>query len=344
MGWLYYDQNIRPKIATLGHLSEPNRVILTDKVTASASPVQKTFYQDGKWRFDGPSGTRTIHRDGEVYVLDVRGFVTIEQEEGLQPDFTLEDALRDAARQGERTREEETTFKGKRVIRVVAQDPASPESRNVQLFDPESHWVIVDYMETRTSAGWQTSREIDSDYTSPVPASTFAIRFPDEEPLVRTYLSVQAAMRGTMAKFLVDGRVVVLRRADVNADGEVFLLYTDGMGLGGALETTKPNAVYRFFAFSYKPRFQLADSNGARYVEVKAVPCFSIQGNDLNLVATAGQTLHGIWFKPDNLKKWSPRTLRITVQGAAGPDFVLPLQHPSAKGTPWWMGQIGVKP
>ena len=126
----------------------------------------------------------------------------------------------------------------------------------------------------------------------------------------------------------------------------MFLLYTDGMGLGSVIQTHPGSPGNRSvsYRFSYKPEFQVTGSAGTKYEPLKWVSVFHLSGSKENLFATSGQFLHGVWFKPLKPAKWVPLSLKVSIQGASGAPYTHTYRHPSAYRYPRWMDDIEVKP
>jgi outer membrane lipoprotein-sorting protein len=255
------------------------------------------WYQGGRWRFETRShGQIQVSGGGRLWSYDPQLHqVTVRRAEGpfaYNPSgFSMTSLSRDFARWGWQTTIrmlDDRVTAGRRVHQVTITQPHDP-GRLLLLVDAATDLPIQIQSQLEMNGRWTTQGLSVLHYNEPLPAVLFEPRFPSTAPVVdldHARREWQRRLAKGIARKHVGDRTIVLRDLQVNADGDVFLLYTAG-GL--------PQDVWRDWSI------ELTDELGTRYLAGEGVieayvPIHGRRGGKGYLFD--GQKLEGAWWVP----------------------------------------------
>lgn len=319
----------------------------------------ETWYQKGRWRLESLRDRRLqIFANGRLWSYEkATNLVTVWRAEGPagynRTGFSPAAMARDFTRWGWRDRISvggTFTRAGRRVRRVVIQSDKEP-SRAVLLVDAATDLPIQIQTQRQTDGEWVTELITDCTFNAPLPERLFRPEFPATARVLDRDAERQRWERRLakgIARHLVGKRTIVIRDLQVNAAGDVFLLYTAGRYAGDNGQDWS---------------LDLTDSLGTRYWNGGLFQPF-MEGSRLpggaGLILN-GEKLEGCWWVPGPRQApWKPRRLTATfriallthhrpdlgeppVQGrGATASFTLAVSRPTASIVPGYMPYMAV--
>ncbi|MBV9848513.1 MAG: hypothetical protein JO250_02380 [Armatimonadetes bacterium] len=206
----------------------------------SSVKIGETWYQDGAWRMENvfETGPRTqIFANGKLWSYDSKAdTVTVERRSSPfgypSAGFSLT-ALLGSGASGKTADSPqdlgETTINGRRAHQVAIISAAG--ERMVFSADPDTDLPFHMDVQRKTDHGWELGATGDMDYNQPLPKRLFVPDFPRTARVRDIDASVRALHQrwiNGIARQRAGDRTVVIRDLQVNAEGDVFLLYTAG--------------------------------------------------------------------------------------------------------------------
>lgn len=202
--------------------------------------VGESWWQGGKCRAEGsrPSDRTLVFTDGKVWHYDAsKHTVTVWGAEGPfgynRSGFSLTAMARDFARWGWRDniRVQGEARLGGRRVRIVIIQRADEPNRSLLFVDAATDLPVRREGQRRVDGRWVTEMVTEHEYNRPLPASLFVPRFPASARLIDMVSGranwEQRLLKG-IARQRAGERIIVLRDLQVNAQGDIFLLYTAG--------------------------------------------------------------------------------------------------------------------
>jgi hypothetical protein len=180
-----------------------------------------------------------VFGEGKLWTYDPQlNQVTVEHKaEGpsghIPSGFSLAAMSRDFARWGWRVTIrllDDRVVAGRRVHQVTLVQ-RSDAGRTLMLVDAATDLPIRYEMQLEKDGKWTTQMLSEVRYNEPLPASLFEPRFPKSAPVVdleRGRQDWEQRLAKGIARKNVGDRTLVIRDLQVNAEGDVFLLYTAG--------------------------------------------------------------------------------------------------------------------
>jgi peroxiredoxin len=272
--------------------------------------VGETWYHAGQWRLESPNEIQ-VYADGKLWLYEPRhGKVSLYRKRegpfGFNPSgFSLAAMVRDYARWGwkEKIRLlDDTTIDDRPAHRVVIERAGEPE-RTLLLVDAATDLPVRGEQQLSTAGQWVTQAILELRYNEPLPARLFVPEFPKSARL----FDVDAGRRlwgrrlaKGIARRRVGDRAVVIRDLQVNAAGDVFLLYTAGRRSGDRWQDWSVD---------------LKDELGTRYMPGEGFQPYVEGGPESGWhgFVFQGAKLEGGWWVPaEPQSPWRPRRFTLT--------------------------------
>jgi hypothetical protein len=263
--------------------------------------------QRGRLRVDTTAGGRrssTIQKDGKTFQYDpARGAASYTTgESGMTPPRVTMEPVSNAAKAGPPPEDLGIEIRnGHRIQKAAVRgpvqslpwEPAAP-GRTVVWVDLDRLVPVVIEAQVPRNGGWSPILRMEFEFDGAVPDETFSL-----PPGVRLYdqqafgLEVGKRFERPLARQQAGARTVTLRDAQINRDGDVFVLYTDG---------STPQRIAENDG-------ELTDDRGTRYTPKTGG--FTPRG-----IVTHGEAMRGFCFvpvEPAGPAK-GPRRLRLTIR------------------------------
>lgn len=292
----------------------------TWQVSENAPPAKsgETWYQNGRWRIENKQNVQ-IYANGVLWTYEPQAALARFQRNADGPfafngsGFSLAATLRDFARFGWLRRMEirelgdMTQSDGRRVRRISVRQDSEPAGRMVLLVDTQTDLLVgIEYQRSdgESNMGWTTVQRSDIRYNEALAAGFFAPDFPPETRVLDVAAGRQQWERRLargLARRRVGERTLVVRDVQVNAGGDVFVLYTAG---------AHPDDM------NDSGQVTLTDEFGTPYVR-RILDGFQpyLFGRRTNPgYVFGGEKLEGVWWTPktEQTQPWKPRRLRLT--------------------------------
>ena len=244
-----------------------------------------------------------------------------------------------ALRNPARTDNGMVTFRGQRLRKVTVAAPVQrfiitpPEpGQTIFYIDPVRMLPVRTLSQVREKTGWRTVATMDYDFPAAMSPSVFQIPPGYEKINLQTFgVAVGARFQKPLAEKRFASGTIALRDVQVNEDGDVFILYTNG----STRAADKPGNPFIS---------GVSDNLGTSYAGTAGAidPFMKIQ-NDPNGrgIVVGSETMQGVCMVPATppVGKWKPRTFRIAyrfVEKVAGKPtwrdaaFTVPVTKPSS--------------
>jgi outer membrane lipoprotein-sorting protein/peroxiredoxin len=322
----------------------------------SRTKVGETWYQAGRWRLESPNEIQ-IYADGTLWSYEPRLskvslFRKKEGPFGFNPSgFSLAAMVRDYARWGWKDkirRLDDTTIGGRPAHRVVIERAGEPE-RSLLLVDAVTDLPIQGEQQLATAGQWVTQVILEQRYNEPLPAQLFVPEFPKSARLFDVDAGRQRWERRLakgLARRRVGDRTIVIRDLQVNAAGDVFLLYTAG---------SRPGDRWQDWSIGVR------DETGTHYLPSEGFQPY-LEGGPADWwhgFVFQGAKLEGGWWVPaEPQSSWKPRRFTLTFHVhpiahhgkdpvpdenfSAGSSFILIVERPAAPLLPEYMPSMAM--
>jgi outer membrane lipoprotein-sorting protein/tetratricopeptide (TPR) repeat protein len=226
------------------------------KIESDGSRVKRgeSWYQDGRWRlFDATSGRVQVFTNGKLWSYEPKlNKVTVRSTDGpfgYNPSgFSLTAMKQDYARWGWRDEFRvlgDKTVNGRRVHQILIHRAGDTE-RSILKVDAETDLPIGGESQLRREGRWVTMGLSEHhEYNQPLSAALFEPRFPKSARVVdidNGQETWKARLSKGIARQRIGGREIVIRDLQVNAQGDLFMLYTAGQRLE---DLSAPGKMYR---------------------------------------------------------------------------------------------------
>jgi hypothetical protein len=331
---------------------------------------EERWYQDGRSRTESKSGVK-LFENGTLYTYEPRlNKVTIRRNVkgpgGLSSSgFTVASLKRDIARWGwkDKLRVLGETRLGGRSIRRVLIERSNEPITVLLLVDAATDLPFRAEMRVRDEPRWAYEMR----YNEPLSARLFTPEFPKTAhkfDIAEGKKEWKRKLAKGFARQRIGERTIVLRDLQVNADGDVFLLYTAGKTLDDSFskETVTPGGP-RWYTRRRDWDVQLTDEFGTRYL-LNELPLGSVTLNYKDRYVFQGERIEGDWWTPLTPQRpWKPRrftlTFRVHPKNLHGEDLRQPqydsafkaeftkkviftqrLQQPATEVAPEYMGLV----
>lgn len=276
----------------------------------SRTKAGETWYQGGRWRLESPNEIQ-VYADGNLWAYEPRSnrvslYRKKEGPFGFNPSgFSLAAMVRDYARWGWKDKIrllDDTTIDGQPAHRVVIERAGEPE-RTLLLVDAATDLPVRGEQQLHTAGQWVTQVILEQRYDEPLPAPLFVPEFPKSARLLDVDAGRQLWERRLakgIARRRVGDRTVVIRDLQVNAAGDVFLLYTAGSRTGDRWQDWS---------------IDLKDERGTRYLPGEAFQPYVEGGPETGWhgFVFQGAKLEGGWWVPvAPQSSWKPRRFTLT--------------------------------
>ncbi|MGV3720653.1 MAG: hypothetical protein ACO1SX_07060, partial [Actinomycetota bacterium] len=330
----------------------------------------KLWYQNGRWRLEDPDPkTVQVCADGRLWIYrPALNRVTVSR--GTSPSdqapsgFSLRSLVRDLGRWGVRERLRilnDVHEGGRRLRRVLVESLERPE-RTVLYVDPKTDLLVRHEVQLEENGGWTVRMVGDYRFNEPLADHLFKPAFPKSARVVfADDLQQEWARRlepGIVRKQVGD-RSLVVRDIQVNAEGDVFLLYTAGKRPEDNLRTGNWLAGRDW-------EVELRDELGTRYLRtgLEFIPVYSkLKSSRPNGYTFKGERLEGEWWIPVTPQHpWKAR--KFTLEFRVSPvnlhgsytdppvtatytetaRFTLPVKGPECELVPDYMPLMGRSP
>jgi outer membrane lipoprotein-sorting protein/peroxiredoxin len=293
--------------------------------------VNEWWYQGGRYR------TETDRAEGRIQLFTAGKTWSYNSDEntvtvwqwgpfGYSPSgFTVAAMARDFARWGwrDQIRVAGSARLGGRFVRLVTIERADEPGRSLLMVDAATGLPVRSERQRRSGNRWLTETVTEHRYNEPLSEGLFEPHFPPPVRLIdraagRKYWEERLSQG--IARQQVDARTVILRDLQVNAEGDVFLLYTAGRS---------PEAGNGDW------EIDLTDDRGTQYTNGPFYQPY-MKGNHAPAgdgYVFDGARLEGNWWVPiEPQDPWQPRHFTITFHMARiGPDGK-PVPVPSKDG------------
>jgi len=295
----------------------------------------RCFYDHGKWRIEY-GGSARIWRDGKSYVLDSHlKKVTVQS----SPDgpfifnpsgFNARAMIADIARWNWRESIEigEGSFEGVPVTRVTITHADGAE-RQIVLADRTTSMPVASWTESKTGAGWRLTGLERARFNVPLDPELFSTHFAPSVTVVdldRMRPEFKAKIETPIATIPWKKRMIAIRTVDVNPNGDIFVLYTDGETQAERqMESDEMVSQFRKGLHTFSPIFrsphpaiEVASSLGTDYSRVENLQPYAAGPSERfrsGIVLRDGEVLQGAWFIPTHSSPWHPQTVTVKFDG-----------------------------
>jgi len=248
-------------------------------------------------------------------------------------------------------------FEGKNVSQVTITNSDGAERVQV-MADRTTSMPIAFLSESKTVNGWRFSAVARAKFNQPVDTRLFSTTFEPSIPIVdldRELAQFRTRIQTPLAKFDWFGRTIAIRAVDINPNGHVFLLYTDGETkldrqratdhMIAAIRSNELNHANALFV--PHPTVDACNSRGGEYLKSGELYPYVSGPSDRfrsGIVLPDGQVLQGAWFIPSESGPWRPIDLTITFNGDRTKMFRQRFEKPSTSLLPDWTSLMGIAP
>jgi outer membrane lipoprotein-sorting protein len=208
--------------------------------------VSETWSRGSRWRsLDVGEGRVRVHADGKLWIYQPKfNKVTVFKEADSPGNdltqLTRQALVRGASRSGYRLRLlGDAMLHGRRVHRLVLEWRREP-MRGLLLVDAATDLPVQAELQLQRGGQWVTEQFHEFRFNEPLPAGLFRPEFPKSAPVFDRDQGRQEwgrRLASGIAQQRVGGRTLVIRDLQVNAEGDLFLLYTAGKYPGDNLRT-----------------------------------------------------------------------------------------------------------
>ncbi len=312
--------------------------IVTWDIGPGASRVKSNelWYQQGKWRIERAEGKMvTVCADGVVSdyngILDRVLITHADRPSGYDTmsGFSLTASRGDAIKSGQHMRMERQGETRDSLEYLVTSD-VYPLSRARLWVDTKTDLPLRSEVERKDNGQWVKKTTCEFRFNEPLAADLFAANFPHTAHVVdveagRPYWRKRLEIGLQRQK--VGGTEVVLRDAQVNSEGDVFVLFTRGTPLGNVNQA----------------EVELEDDQGTRYLtpsqELPSYPLIPTVTE--NGFIFDGAVLEGAYLMPLKPRQpWTARRFTLSFAVHAGQDqanFTFHIEKPEVAYTPEYM-------
>ena len=280
---------------------------------ANGATTSETWYQAGRWRFEGEGGRRVeIWADGKVWTYR-RDAASAEVCPNVNGPFSVGfgafkvDAMLAEDKRIHHVRhldlDHDVAVEGRRADKITLTDYGAAE-RTVLYADPKTDLPFRSILLAKKDGRWVSKEVVDATFDEPLDAVLFEPRFPAGTKIYDV-VKGQAEWQSRLDKAelaaipLSHGRLVV-RDVQVAAGGDVFVLYT-----AGTQEDVYGNATW------LDVHDDLGNGYGLCYGFMN-VTHEGVFGSRPVGWWVDGEPVHGAWFTPTNDSgPWRPRTITL---------------------------------
>lgn len=275
----------------------------------------ETWYQAGEWRIEKSNPqTVQVFSNGRLWTYDPDAQeVRVERRAGPfaynSSGFSLGSYMHDVARWGWRDKIRvigETTINGRPAQQVIIDRDTE---RLLLLVDPRTDLPFSLESQRKTDHGFETGMVGDMEYNRPLPPALFAPSFPKAARIVdldHGKQDWQERLAAGITSRRVGDRTIVIRDLQVNAQGDVFLLYTADKRPGDLTDwdihiTDEAGTQYLAHQDQFQPFTQFASAEGPTKPGMWQGYMFG------------GVKLEGNWWTPAIPQHpWTPHHLTLT--------------------------------
>ena len=324
----------------------------------------REFYDQGKWRMERGPSVR-IWEAGKLWRFDPSiKRVTVQSVPNgpatYNPSgFSIRAMIADIARWNWRDRIEvgEGRFEGASVKQVTITSENNIE-RLVVLADQASSMPIAFRMESNTARGWRLSGTARLQFDRPLDQSLFSTRFDPSLPVVdldRMKSEFKTRIETPLATFPWMGKTIAIRDVDVNPNGHVFVMFTDGETQvdrqreadavlaaekkGGRLLTMPPRTPHPDIAVTSSLDVDYLDTWNFQPYVTGATERFR-----RGIVLRDGEVLQGKWFIPQHPSPWQGQTVTVTFNSDSAKSYRRHFQTASTPLLPDWAPLMAMAP
>ena len=325
----------------------------------------RELYDRGKWRTEHGTSIQ-VWKAGKLWSLDPIAKRVIVQAAPNGPaayssnGFSVKAMISDIARWKWTDQIEiaDGQFKGVAVSRVTITN-SNKRERLVVLANRETSMPIAYQMESKTIRGWKLSGLARAKFDQPLDQKLFATNFNPTYPVVdldQFKATFKEKIEKPLASFAwKKDRKISIRVVDVNPNGHVFVLYTDGETLiqrhkesEATLATARQGSGRVFDEFRVDhPIIKLQSSIGVEYASDWALQPY-IDGPSerfrSGIVLKNGEVLQGAWFIPTRPVSWKPLSIKVTFDNQASISYQAKFVSVSTSLLPDWAPLMGVGP
>lgn len=322
------------------------------------------FYDRGKWRMErGPS--LRIWEAGKLWRFDPSmKRVTVESAPNGPATynlsgFSVRSMIADIARWNWRDRIDicEGRFEGASVKQVTITSENNVE-RLIVLADPETSMPIAFRMESNSARGWHLSGMARLQFDRPLDQRLFSTRFDRSLPVVdldRMRTTFKARIETPLATFPWMGKTIAIRDVDVNPNGHVFVMYTDGETQAGRqreadalLSAERKGGPLLTMPFrSPRPDIEVKSSLGVDYLNTMNFQPYvtgATEQSRRGIVLRDGEVLQGKWFIPQHPSPWQGQTVTVTFNSDSAKSYRRHFQTASTPLLPDWAPLMAMAP
>jgi hypothetical protein len=334
------------------------------KPDGSQVPSGREFYDRGKWRQEnGPSAR--IWEAGKLWCLDPSMKRVTVQSAPSGPftynpsGFSVRSMIADIARWNWRDRIDvgDGRFEGATVTQVTISSPNNIE-RIVVLADKGTSMPIAFRMESNTVGGWHLSGMARLQFDKPVDPRLFTTRFDRSLPVVdldRMKSEFKSRIETPLATFPWMGKTIAIRAIDVNPNGHVFVMYTDGETQAGRqkeadalLSAERKGGPLLAMPFrSPRPDIEVKSSLGVDYLNTMNFQPYvtgATEQSRRGIVLRDGEVLQGKWFIPLHPSPWQAQTVTVTLNSDSATSYRRHFQTASTPLLPDWAPLMAMAP
>jgi len=323
----------------------------------------RELYDQGKWRLERGSSVQ-IWQAGKLWRFDPNMKRVTVQSAPNGPaahnpsGFSVRAMIADMTRWNWHDRIDvgEGRFEGTDVTQVTI--TSNDRERLVVLADHSTSMPIAFRMESKTVHGWRLSGLARARFDRPVDAGLFSTRFDPSLPVVdldRMRSEFKARIEAPLASYPWKGKTIAIRSVDVNPNGHIFVLYTDGetqadrqreademLAAGRKISRSVP-----LFFRSPHPMIEVTSSLGSEYLAGGSLQPYIAGPSERfrsGIVLRDGEVLQGAWFIPANAAPWQPATVSVQFDGDKAKTYRRKFATASTPLLPDWAPLLGLGP
>ena len=321
----------------------------------------RTLYDHGRWRMERGTSYQ-IWNSGKSWQVepDLKRVTVKSAPEGpftYNPSgFSAKAMIADLARWNWRDKIEvgSDEFEGIPVTRVTITQPGEKE-RLVLMADRNTSMPIAFLMQGNTPNGWHQSAVARASYDKPLDPALFAPKFDSSMPVVdldKEKIAFLAGIEKPIKSFNWENRVVAIRVIDMNQNGDIFLMYSDGETK--AQRQRDADAVLAFphdgmphkvvVPYVSHPSIEVTGSDGVAYLSCGSLQPYITGPSEKfakGVVLRNGEVLEGLWLIPQN--RLTGKSVAVTFN-VSGNRFQWKFERPTTPLTPDWAPLMGMGP
>lgn len=324
----------------------------------------RELYNRGKWRMERGSSV-AIWEAGKLWRMDPNlKRITVKSSPNgpaaYNPSgFSVRSMIADMARWNWRDRIDVGVgqFEGADVMKVTISNSNGAE-RLVVLANQKTSMPVAFEMESKTVHGWHMSGLARARFDHPLDAGLFSLHFDPTLPIVdldKERSEFKDRIETPLVVYPWMHKAIAIRVVDVNPNGHIFVLYTDGETVtdrhreSGEMLSASQNNIRSFHPhfMSIHPSIEVTSSLGGEYLKTGNLQPYVDGPSERfrsGIILRDGEVLQGAWFVPAKSTPWQPLTVNVRFNADQSKVYRRHFSTASTPLLPDWTPLMGIAP